>query len=93
MSRTKHMAKRMSQRNIDDTMINLVTQFGDYSLDGDKIILNKKSLESIEINFRNYLKAINYMKSKGGLVCIEADNVQITSYFLNSFKKAKVNGQ
>ena len=31
----------MSQRNIDDTMIKLVTQFGDYSPDGDKIILNK----------------------------------------------------
>ena len=87
MYKSYHMKKRMSQRNISDEMITLLTNFGSTSTKGDKTILDKKILNDLEFELRSYIKTIEYIKKKGGLICVESQNCQITSYFLNSFIK------
>ena len=74
MKYTMHMEKRMTQRNINNTMIYLARMFGETSHSSDKIVLNKKTLLDLR-------KTIENLISRNGLTLIEDKNVLITSYF------------
>lgn len=74
MKYTMHIKQRMTQRNINNTMIYLARMFGETSHSSDKIVLNKKTLLDLR-------KTIENLISRNGLTLIEDKNVLITSYF------------
>jgi ASC-1-like (ASCH) protein len=87
MARTRHIHKRMNQRGIQQVMLDLVKQFGVDN--GDKIILNQQALKVAIAECKKVEKLMQKMESKGGLVLVEVDGVELTTYPLNSYKRSK----
>lgn len=85
MSRTNHMHKRMNQRAINDVMIDVAKTFGIEN--GDKIILNMKGVDAVLKEMRKWEKNIMRIKNRGGIVVVEKDNLEITTYGLERYKK------
>lgn len=85
MSKTRHIQQRMSQRSIHQEMLDLVKMFGVDS--GDKTILNKRGIDLVLKELKNMSKTMQKMRSRGGIVLVEAGDNEITSYALNSFRK------
>ena len=83
MAKTRHIHKRMSQRGITDRMLKIVSKFG--MKQGDKRILDRKNLDSLLKNMDALRKDLVRLRDKGGLVGIETDDTQITTYNLNSY--------
>lgn len=86
-NRTKHFKHRMDQRCISHTMIQIVENLGYFSLDGERLLIDKKSLITLEIWVRSFLKQVELMKSRGGLTLVEVDGKKITVFDNNSYKK------
>ena len=84
MAKTRHIHKRMSQRGVTDRMLKLVSKFGMKS--GDKRVLDRKNLDALLKNMDTLRKDLVKLRDKGGLVVIEKDDTQITTYNLNSFQ-------
>ena len=84
MAKTRHIHKRMSQRGVTDRMLKLVSKFGMKS--GDKRVLDRKNLDALLRNMDTLRKDLVKLRDKGGLVVIEKDDTQITTYNLNSFQ-------
>ena len=100
MIKTHHLETRMNQRGITAEMIQIVNEFGDYY--GDKQILDRKGCLFALTQYKKMFKsAVNksglkrYKKlfqaaqkiaNKGGLVIVNVDEVQITTYRLKSKK-------
>ncbi len=87
MAKTRHIHQRMNQRGIQQAMLDLVKQFGIDS--GDKTILNQKALRVAIAECKKIEKLMQKMENKGGLVLVEEDGYEITTYDLNSYKRAK----
>jgi hypothetical protein len=87
MAKTRHIHQRMNQRGIQQAMLDLVKQFGIDN--GDKTILNQQALRTAIVECKKIEKLMQKMESKGGLVLVEADGVELTTYPLNSYKRAK----
>lgn len=90
MARTRHIHKRMSQRSISSRLVDLVSNYGMES--GDKLILDRKNIDAL-------LKAVDYfrkdlltLQSKGGVVVVENNGVQITTYTLDSYRRSSTGG-
>ena len=66
-------------------MLELVKIFGVDS--GDKTILNKRGIDLVLKELKNMSKTMQKMRSRGGIVLVEAGDNEITSYALNSFRK------
>lgn len=77
----------MNQRGIQQVMLDLVKQFGVDN--GDKIILNQQALKVAIAECKKVEKLMQKMESKGGLVLVEVDGVELTTYPLNSYKRSK----
>ncbi len=78
MAKTNHMNKRMSQRGISDSMIDLVKEHGeDY---GDKIFLTKKAIDRLIQEQMAELKILERMRKKKGLVVVSVLGTDITTY-------------
>lgn len=86
MAKTRHIHQRMSQRGITSSMLDLVKQFGVQN-NGDATILNKKSVKNVLYTMNKLIKEMKKIESKGGIVLIEKDGVEITTYNLNSYNK------
>ena len=81
------MQSRMSQRGINQEMINLAVQFGVQSQ--DKVVLSQKQLKALLTHIDDLrLKAVKAL-DKGGLVvvCSPDDGSFITTYGLDSFRR------
>ena len=89
MARTRHIQKRMNQRGIQQEMLAIVKQFG--IDDGDKTVLNQKALQVAIAECKKIEKLMQKMESKGGLVLVEADGFDLTTYALDSYKRSKAN--
>ncbi len=74
------MHKRMSQRAINEIMVDITKTFG--IEDGDKIVLNQKSIEAVLQVIEKWKKNFIKIRSRGGMVLVEKDNVEITTYRL-----------
>jgi hypothetical protein len=83
MARTRHIHQRMSQRSIQLSMLDIVKDFGVDN--GDKIILNKKSIDMAITELNRISKLMQKMRSRGGIVLVQENDVDITTYDLNSF--------
>lgn len=87
MSKTRHLQSRMSQRGINQEILDLAVQFG--VMDEDKIVLSEKQLKALishlDLMRSRAVKALD----KGGLVVISSpDNgALITTYGLNSYRR------
>lgn len=87
MAKTRHIQQRMSQRGIQQAMLDLVKQFGIDN--GDKTILNRKALRVAISECKKAEKLMQKMESRGGLVLVEQGVAEITAYALNSYEGAK----
>ena len=87
MSMTRHMQERMSERAISFAMIQLVEGFGVSSSQGDKTILNADALNLMIKEIRNCLRDLEKMKSRGGVTLVECNDIKITTYFNDSYKR------
>jgi len=85
VSKTRHIQKRMSERGINDQTLNLISKYG--VKQGDKVILNKKCCEKLEVVLKGYLEQVRKAIPRGGFVLVEDKGVMITTYELNSFKR------
>ncbi len=87
MAKTRHIHQRINQRGIQQGMLDLVKQFGVEN--GDKTILNQKALKVAIAECKKIEKLMQKMESRGGLVLVEVDGVELTTYPLNSYKRTK----
>ena len=87
MAKTRHIHQRMNQRGIQQAMLDLVKQFGIDS--GDKTILNQKALRVAIAECKKIEKLMQKMETRGGLVLVEEDGHEITTYPLNSYNRSK----
>lgn len=87
MGRTRHIQARMSQRAIDQEMMDLVLKFG--ISQQDKTILNRQALETLENTIKHLMKTIERLKKKGGLVVIGIADQLLTTYALSSYNRKK----
>lgn len=80
MLETKHILKRMSQRGIKKEMLNLALFFGEFK--NNKIILDKKNINSLIKNLNNIKQDLMKLNDKGGLVLVLDLNKEnmITTY-------------
>lgn len=85
MSKTKHMQQRMSQRAIQESVLDIVKLFG--VEDGDKIILNRKGIDDVLNEFQKMSTTMQKMRSRGGIVLVESHGIEITTYALDSHIK------
>lgn len=88
MKITKHMKSRMTQRAINQDLVDLTVNYGEPMADG-KIVLSRKAIE-------RFIKALNEIKQKaqkayekGGLIVVAEGEVLITTYRLESYKQGQ----
>lgn len=74
MHRTRHFQQRMSQRGINQEMVDLVLSYGE--TDGDKVILSRKASARLMEAARTLAKILD----KGGLVVVASGDAQLTTY-------------
>jgi len=91
MARTRHIHKRMSQRGINARLVDLVSSYGVEH--GDKLILDKKNTEALLKAIDTFRKDLLVVHAKGGLVVVEQDGIQITTYAVNSYSREKAGAQ
>ena len=89
MAHTRHIHKRMSQRGINNCLVDLVTQFG--LPDGDRLILSRKNTEALLREMDEIRRNLLTIHKKGGLVVVEQSDTQITTYALDSYSRKKAN--
>ena len=89
MAKTRHMHQRMSQRGIADRMLQVVSDYG--VMQGDKQILDRKNIDALMNGMDRFRKDLLKIRDKGGLVVVEANDVYITAYNIDSFdRRSKV---
>lgn len=75
LKKTKHIEKRMSQRGINQAMLDLVLRYGEEGRAG-RVFLNRKSVSQVLKDYRNLMRILD----KGGVeVVVEGDSL-ITAY-------------
>lgn len=84
MSKTRHFQARMSQRAIDQSLVDLVLDFGALAPDG-KRVLSRKALEVLGSRLTQIQKHVQNALRKGGVVVVEDDGMLITTYRLDSY--------
>lgn len=77
----------MNERAITNQMLNIVEAFGVDS--GDKVILNKKAIDSALISLKKISQDMQKMAQRGGVVLVKSGDCDITTYSLDSFSKNK----
>jgi hypothetical protein len=89
MGFTQHCLRRMSQRGITMEQLNLVMRFGINK--GDKIILNKKIIKNLlrKADFLYLKSKLLKLFDKGGVVVVFEDNSIITTYNVDSYRRAR----
>ena len=85
VSKTRHIQHRMNQRGISSEVLGVVKKFGSWQ--GDKCILNRKACNNVLSELDRVRRTVIKAQHKGGMVLVEVDDVQITAYALDSFKR------
>lgn len=90
MNISRHAHKRMNERMIRMSMVDMVLHFGSESRDGEKIILDKKTIETMIDSITDIKKQLEKMKNRGGITLVESENTLITTYYNDSYNTKKV---
>jgi len=85
MAKTKHIQGRMSQRGIRTELLEITKKFGKQQ--GDRIILSRKGAEAVLYEVDNLRKKILEVVAKGGLVLVSVEDVDITTFRLDSYRR------
>ena len=85
VSKTRHIQQRMSQRGISSEVLGVVKQFGSWK--GDKCIFNRKACNDVLSELDRIRSTVIKAQNKGGMVLVEANGAQITTYSLDSYKR------
>lgn len=85
MSKTRHIQKRMSQRAIRQSYLELVKTFG--IPEGDKVILNRKGIDAALREMKAIASNLQKMRPRGGVVLVEEQGSEITTYTLESYSR------
>ncbi|MEJ4045474.1 DUF4258 domain-containing protein [Erwinia sp. SLM-02] len=95
MNLTRHAYKRMSERHIQQALIDIALNFGSDSGDGEKVILDKKTITVMMSRLSGMLQQLEKLKGRGGLTVVEVNELLVTAYYNNSFdvKKRKNNNE
>ncbi len=86
MKKTYHFQQRLSQRGIRTSFIDLLNIFG--LCDGDKISLSKKNCLLLSRILADTKRNLDKMAEKGGYSMVAVDDVLITAYRINSFRRS-----
>lgn len=86
MSKTRHIQARMSQRAINQKLLNLTLEFG-VEYENGKVILNRQGLDELMRQLRELQQAAQQAATKGGLVVIREGDILITTYRLDSYRR------
>lgn len=65
----------------------MVLHFGSESKNGEKIILDKKTIEMMMRSISEIKKQLEKIRNRGGITLVESENTLITTYFNDSFNK------
>ncbi|MFW9608876.1 MAG: hypothetical protein ACMV0H_01595 [Aquaspirillum sp.] len=84
MARTRHLQQRVSQRSIQYEWLDLVKTFG--TDDGDKIFLTRQGIDLVLNEMKKLAAHLQKMRTRGGVVLVENQGQEITTYSFNSFK-------
>jgi len=85
MARTRHMARRMSQRGIKQALIDLTLQFGEDAQ--DRRVLGRRGLQQLIDELRDLERTAMQALDKGGIVVVQADGGLITTYAVDSYNR------
>lgn len=88
VGKTRHFQARMSQRGIEQVLVDLVLDFGDRGPDG-KVVLNRRGLQALCERLNNLRRDAQKALQKGGVVVVEEDGRLITTYRLDSFDRRR----
>lgn len=89
MNLTRHAYKRMNERCIQQALIDIALKFGSDSGDGEKVILDKKTITTMMSTLSGLLQQLEKLKGRGGLTIVEVNEMLITAYYNNSFDVKK----
>lgn len=76
--KTNHFMTRMSQRGINQALVDLALAHGEHS--GDRIMLGHKQLHEIKARLDVERASIMKALDKGGVVVVQSDGVLITTF-------------
>lgn len=91
MTKTRHIGKRMSQRGIRQTLVDLTLQFGE-GMD-DRCVLGRRGLEELLQELRELERATKRALDKGGIVVVQADGALVTTYDVDSYGRRRAHGR
>lgn len=86
MARTRHIGRRMSQRGIRQSLVDLTLQFGE-DLE-DKRVLGRQGLKQLLDEIRELERTTKRALDKGGVVVVESDGALITTYNIDSYRRS-----
>lgn len=89
MNITRHAYKRMQERDIPQALINIALQFGSENGNGEKVILDRKTLSDILASLNRWRKMLEKMQHRGGLTVVELEENIITAYYNDSYHEKK----
>jgi len=84
MAKTRHIQQRMAQRSIRNEWLEIVKTFGINQ--GDKTILNQKGIDQALKVMDTVSAHLQKMRSRGGVVLVEDEGQEITTYALGSYR-------
>lgn len=87
MGKTRHIQARMSQRAINQKLLDLTLEFGVEHENG-KVVLNRQGLGGLMRELRELQQAAQRAANKGGLVVVREGETLVTTYRLESYRRA-----
>lgn len=89
MKMSCHLSRRMSQRNISFEIINIVLALGSESNNGERLILDEKTIINALDATEKLKKTLTKIKEKKGISLVVDRETLITSFFHHENKNAK----
>ncbi len=86
MKKTRHFQQRISQRGIRASFIEMLNLFG--VCEGDRISLSRKNCQMLSRLLADTKKVIDKMSEKGGYSMVAVDDVLITAYRIDSYRRS-----
>ena len=78
----------MSQRCIDEELVELVLREGDLNERGDKVILSKKRIAALAVKYKrscewnkHIMHVLERLTRRGGMTIVYVSGVCVTAYF------------
>lgn len=89
MKMSCHLSRRMSQRNISFEIINIVLALGSESNNGERLILDEKTIINALDATEKLKKTLTKIKEKKGISLVIDRETLITSFFHHENKNVK----